>query len=126
MTDLGYLWVEWPYARIRRELDTEGGVITRFIYQLEYNAAASLDDLPPHDWREVARFDHNTDGPHDVSKEGLHIDVYRDGEKYMQSYDFPKVPLEDTPSFCQRYLEENADFLIDRFERWHDLDKKWV
>ena len=81
--------------------------------------------LPPHDWRAVARFDHDRDGPHNVAEEGLHIDVYREGVKAMQSYDFPPVPLEKAPRFCHRYLVENADFIIDRFERWHNVGDQW-
>ncbi|MCH7661519.1 MAG: hypothetical protein IH933_13385 [Euryarchaeota archaeon] len=126
MSDIGYVRVEWPYARIRRELAVEDGVPIRFVYQLEYNTEASLDGLPPHDWRQVARFDHDVDGPHDVTNEGLHIDLYRDGEKYEQTYDFPRVELTDAPDFCQQYLQQNADYLLGRFERSHDVGKRWV
>lgn len=126
MTDLGYFWVEWPYARIRRELDVSEGVVMRFVYQLEYDVEATEDGLPPHDWRPVARFDHDVEGPHNVAEEGLHIDVYRDGDVYMKSYDFPIIRLKEAPRFCERYLRENADFLIDRFERWHNIGEKWV
>ncbi len=89
MSDLGFEWVEWPYARIRREIDTERGRVTRFVFQLEYNMQATQDGLPPHDWREVARFDHNVDGEHNVEVEGLHLDLYRDGEKYEKLWGFP-------------------------------------
>jgi hypothetical protein len=126
MDEIGYVWVEWPYARIRRELAVENGVPVRFVYQLEYNMQASYGGLPPHDWRQVARFDHDVEGPHDVADEGLHIDLYRDGRKYEQTYDFPPIELTDTPDFCQRYLEQNADYLLERFEQWHDVEKKWV
>jgi len=125
MTDLGFAWVEWPYARIRRELDTEGGQIIRFVYQLEYNVDATEDGLPPNDWREVARFDHDIDGQHDVSEEGLHLDIYRDGKKYKTTRDFPNVPINQTPAFCMEYLQQNADYFIDRFERWHDVGDQW-
>lgn len=126
MTDIGYLWAEWPYARIRRELDTVDGIPTRFVFQLEYDMEASRDGLPPHDWRQVARFDHDEDGPHNVAVEGLHLDIYRDGEKYRRTWSFPTVPLRETPDFCQQYLAQNADFLIDRFEKWHNVGRKWV
>lgn len=126
MTDIGYIWVEWPYARIRRELEVENGIPVRFVYQLEYNVEASRDGLPPHDWRQVARFDHDIDGPHNVAEEGLHIDLYRDGERYEQSRDFPDVEVTDMPDFCQGYLEQNVDYFLDRFERWHDISEKWV
>lgn len=125
MTDIGFKWVEWPYARIRRELDTEEGLVTRFVFQLEYNVKATPDGLAPHDWREVARFDHDVDGQHNVAVEGLHLDIYRDGEKYMQTWSFPTVPLDQAPDFCQRYLQQNADYFLDQFERWHDLGREW-
>lgn len=105
MSDIGYVWIEWPYARIRRELTVDEGVPVRFVYQLEYNVEASYDGVPPHDWRQVARFDHDVDGPHDVADEGLHIDLYRDGGKYAQLYDFPRIPLTEVPDFCQEFLE---------------------
>jgi len=53
--------------------------VTRFTVQLEYRH----DD----EWREVVRYDHDgTDigGGHDVTEEGLHIDIYRDGEQYRR------------------------------------------
>ncbi len=125
MTDIGYSWVEWPYARIRRELTVEDGTVSRFVYQLEYDMKATEDGLPPHDWRIVARFDHDLDGPHNVAEEGLHIDLYREGDVYKKSYDFPPIRLKEAPRFCERYLHENADGLIDRFERWHDIGGKW-
>lgn len=125
MSDIGFVWVAWPYTRIRRELETERGGVTRFVFQLEYNVAATRDGLPPHDWRPVARFDHDVDGAHDVALEGIHLDVYRDGEKYRQTWDFPTIPVEHAPEFCQQYLLDNSDFFLDRFERWHDVGKEW-
>lgn len=125
MTDLGYSWVEWPYARIRRELEVDEGVVTRFVYQLEYDMEATEDGLPPHDWRIVARFDHNIDGPHNVAEEGLHIDLYCDGKKYAQLYDFPDIPLEEAPRFCEKFLRERVDDLLDQFEEWHDVGGRW-
>jgi hypothetical protein len=126
MADIGFSWVEWPYARIRRELAVDEGVVTRFVFQLEYDLEATTDGLPPHDWRTVARFDHDIDGQHNILEEGLHIDVYRNGAVYLKSYDFPTVPLSNAPRFCERYLRKNADFLIDRFERWHDIGEDWA
>lgn len=125
MTDIGYRWIEWPYARLRREIDVDGGVPTRFVYQLEYDLDATVDGLPPHDWQAVARMDHDSTGPHNAAEEGLHIDLYRDGAKVKQSHDFPDVPLKLAPAFCEMYLQENADRLLDRFEQWHNVGKKW-
>jgi len=125
MSDIGFVWVEWPYARIRRELDTVDGDVTRFVYQLEYDAKATRDGHPPHDWRQVARFDHNVDGEHDVSIEGLHLDVYRDGEKFEKFRGFPNVPLNLAPDYCEDFLRERSDELLNEFEAWHDFGKEW-
>jgi len=69
--------------RVRRRIGYrhDRGEITRFVVQLEYR----LDG----DWAEVVRFDHDPEGTygHDVTAEGVHIDVYRDGEK-LRSGDF--------------------------------------
>ena len=100
MSDIGFVWVEWPYARIRRELDTAGGTVTRFVYQLEYDAKATRDGHPPHDWMQVARFDHEVDGQHDAEIEGLHLDIYRDGETWAKTWDFPDIELRHVPDFC--------------------------
>lgn len=126
MDDIGHVWVEWPYARIRRELAVEEGVPVRFVYQLEYNVQATHDGLPPHDWRQVARFDHDINGPHNIADEGLHIDLHRDRRKYAQLYDFPEISVTEAPDFCQEFLEQRADELIDQFEKWHDTGEKWV
>ena len=125
MSNLGFEWVEWPYARIRRELDTEEGWVTRFVFQLEYNMRATQDGLPPHDWRQVARFDHNVDGEHNIEVEGLHLDLYRDGEKYEKLWGFPEMTANQAPDFCQEFLEERADELLDEFEEWHDVGREW-
>lgn len=128
MPDLGYRWVEWPYARIRRELDTRNGEIVRFVYQLEYDVEASEDGLPPHDWQEVARFDHSIENPmgHDVGEEGLHLDVYRNGKKYRTARGFPPLRPTQAPRFCEQFLIDRADELLARFEKWHDVGKKWA
>lgn len=51
------------------------------------------------DWNQVVRFDHNPANPngHDITEEGLHMDVYRDSEKVWVKDDFPAVPLIHAP-----------------------------
>lgn len=127
MTEIAPRWVRWPYARIRRELETTDGAITRFVYQLEYDIAATPAGTHSPDWRPVARFDHSTaaNRGHDIREEGLHLDLYRDGEKYRVLTGFPPVSLENSPQFCERFLEKNAERLLEQFERWHDLYGPW-
>lgn len=123
MTTIPPLWIDWPFARIRRELSTNRGAVTAFVYQLEYNVAADTTRLQAEDWRAVARFDHDPESGagHDVTEEGLHLDVYRNGEKHVVLRGFPPVSLDEAPRYCENYLLENADALLARFERWHDI-----
>jgi hypothetical protein len=115
--------VSWPNARIRREVRTERGDVTRFVMQLEYDVNATLDRRRDSDWRVVARFDHDSDEGqgHDVTEEGLHMDVYRNGEKYRRAWDFPEIDLNDAPGYCREYLCRHSDWLLSRFEKWHGL-----
>lgn len=108
-------WVEYPHARVRVEMDIKNGIPSQFVIQLER--------LVDGDWREVVRFDHEPDNPggHDVTEEGIHMDVYRDGKKVGVKDDFPTVPLTDAPAYCIRYIETNAEALLRRFDTWHNL-----
>jgi hypothetical protein len=108
-------WVEYPHARLRVEIDRERGVPTRFVVQLERRVGE--------EWCEVVRFDHDPENPmgHDVADEGLHMDVYRDGEKVRVKDDFPPVNLTQAPRYCIAYITEHAPALLRRFEQWHDL-----
>lgn len=119
MTDVDYTnWVEYPYARLRFELDTRHGRPTRFVVQLEYRFDG--------EWHPVVRFDHDEHGEraHDVTAEGLHMDVYRDGEKHHVERGFPPVALQDAPHYTMAYIEEHAEYFLGRFERWHDLTRR--
>lgn len=74
---------------------------------------------------EVVRFDHDPTNPmgHDITEEGLHMDVYRDAEKVRVKDDFPSVPLTYAPRYCIAYIQHHADRLLHRFEQWHDLNQ---
>lgn len=127
MPDLEPFWIRWPYARIRRQLEVDQGRVRMFVYQLEYNIQATPTGENTPDWRTVARFDHDASGEHahDVREEGLRLDIYRDGEKYAIKTGFPPVPLDAAPRFCEEFFKQNADALLERFERWHDLYVPW-
>jgi hypothetical protein len=109
-------WGEDPHARVRVEIDKSEGHVTRFVVQLERSIGG--------EWSEVVRFDHEPENPmgHNITKEGLHMDVYRDGEKVRVKDDFPPVPLSDAPRYCIMYIRTNADQLLQRFDQWHDLN----
>lgn len=123
MVEIEPIWITWPYARIRRVLNTERGTITRFVVQLEYDVAtASPGDSRP-EWHVVARFDHDStsEGGHDVTEEGLHLDVYRDGERHARARSFPMIPPGPAMRYAENYFRQHADRLLARFELWHDL-----
>lgn len=73
-------------ARQRVGYSHERGELIRFVIQLEYR----LDE----EWATVVRYDHDLDGEmaHDVTEEGLHIDIYRDGEKHATEYITGPIP----------------------------------
>lgn len=121
----GTVPVEYPYARIRTIVDAHRGDVTRFVVQLEYNVQPGF--LESDDWRQVARFDHDpaAEMGHDVREEGLHMDVYRDGEKVDVLRGFPMKSPNEAPSFCRDVLEERAPKLLARFEDWHGIDGNW-
>lgn len=74
--------------RTRRRIgySHDHGDVIRFVVQLEYR----LDER----WAQVVRFDHDPAGdqPHDVADEGVHLDVYRDGEQIRSPEIFPPMP----------------------------------
>lgn len=102
-------------VQLRTAFSTDRGEVTRFVIQLEY----WLDD----EWCEVVRYDHDRDAPggHDVTEDGLHRDVYRDGEKYRT--ETVSLPLPATAAFehAEEDLRENAEGFVRRFEQWHEV-----
>lgn len=95
--------------------------------QLEYNLAPIPQNQSKWSWEPVARFDHNASpgSGHDIRDEGLHLDVYRNGEKDKVMTDFPKVPLSEAPDFCEQYLENHAERYLAWFERDHGLKPRY-
>lgn len=108
-TPLGY--------RTRRRLGYSHvqGEVTRFLVQLEYR----LDD----EWAEVVRFDHDPTGDqsHDVTREGVHMDVYRDGEKIRSPEIFPPMPANAALTSAEEHLTRHGKRYITRFEEWHGI-----
>lgn len=100
-------------TRHRLGITTDRGGVTRFVVQLEY----FLED----EWAIVVRYDHDVAGEatHDVTEEGLHIDVYRDGEKHATEYIAGPLPAGVALDFAEDHLAENAEHFVKRFEEWH-------
>lgn len=110
-TTLGY--------RVRRRVgfDTERGDVTRFVVQLEYRIG--------NDWIEVVRFDHDpvAEHGHDVTEEGVHMDVYRHGKRVRSEEIFPPMPANDAFTFVEEHLAEHVEGYLRRFERWHGTER---
>lgn len=91
------------------------GEVTRFVVQLEY--------LYDGEWTPIVRYDHDpaSEHGHDVATEGLHIDVFRDGQKYRQEYITPPMPAGVALDVAEDHLSANAQRFTRRFEEWHKI-----
>ena len=102
-------------------IDLDRGTVTRFVVQLEYLVDASTSE-----WRTVVRYDHDTDGSdvatHDVTEDGLHVDVYRDGERVMRHWVSPPLPANQALEDAEEHLTTHMKHYIRRFERWHGIE----
>jgi len=102
-------------TRVRLGYSHDRGDVVRFVVQLEYRVDS--------DWREVVRYDHDASGEfgHDVGQDGLHIDVYRDGEQYRTEYVAPPMPAELALDRAEDHLSNNLENFVQRFESWHGI-----
>jgi hypothetical protein len=105
-------------ARRRIGYTHERGDVTRFVVQLEYRIGG--------EWTEVVRFDHDprSDHAHDVTEDGVHMDVYRDGEKIRSEEVFPPMEASDALTFAEEHLNQHARQYINRFEAWHEISDR--
>jgi len=104
-----YRDITHPDGRLWYSLESDGPRVTQFVVQLE----CWIDD----EWMEVARFDHNPE-THDIREEGLHMDIYRDGEKYDVDRDFPRLNPKAGLNFSISYLQARNEQLIERYKSW--------
>lgn len=76
-------------VQLRTAFMIDKGAVVRFMTQLEY----WLDG----DWQAIVRYDHDRDAPggHDITKEGLHLDIYRDGTKVRTERVTGPIPAND-------------------------------
>jgi hypothetical protein len=102
-------------VQLRTRFTTERGTVSRFMIQLEY----WLDG----DWREVVRYDHDRDatGGHDITTDGLHRDIYRNGEKHRVEQVTGPMPANEGFNAAEEDLHDNAETYIRRFESWHGI-----
>jgi hypothetical protein len=72
------------------------------------------------DWQPVVRYDHDAEG----SDEGLHVEIYRDGEKHATEY-IAWAPSGATAlTMAEDHLAENLQRFISRYERWRGIDSR--
>ena len=102
-------------VQLRTAFSTERGTVTKFMVQLEYWLEG--------DWREVVRYDHDRDAPggHDITEDGLHRDIYRDGEKIRSEEISPPLSANEGFDVAEEDLRENVERFIKRFEKWHGV-----
>ena len=103
--------------RVRRRIgySHDGGAVTRFVIQLEYRLQG--------EWVEVVRFDHDPEAEqgHDVPTEGVHIDVYRDGERVRSPEIFPPMPANSALTSAEEHLTQHGERYVKRFEEWQGI-----
>ena len=109
-------------SRRRLGLDIVRGIVTRFVVQLEYGRNIVEDE-----WDEVVRYDHDSEGSseaaHDVTEDGLHIDIYCDVGKIESHELTPPLPSNVALNRAEGHLRENLEGYIRRFEEWHQIDE---
>lgn len=78
------------------------------------------------DWREVVRYDHDIAAPggHDITEEGLHLDIYKDGKKVDARIVSPPIPANEGFNAAEDDLLHNAQRYIRRFEQWHEVRQR--
>lgn len=107
-----------PRSRMRVGYRHVRGRVVRFVVQIEYR----LGD----DWVEVVRADHDAVGEmaHDVTEEGVHVDVYRDGEKHLTETVFPATSASTALTVAEEHLSRHAERYVRRFEEWLAIDRR--
>jgi hypothetical protein len=115
-------------ARVRVALDRDRSpspsAIGRFMIQLEYLPEGD-DPVDESNWLEVVRSDHGPGaGEHDVTDEGVHLDVYRSGTKI--GTDQLAGPMSPTNGFdrAEEHIRETAEAYVNRYRQWLRTDRK--
>jgi len=107
-------------VRRRTGIDVDQGELIRFVVQLEY-----LLDPISNEWATVVRYDHDSLGSdeatHDVTEDGVHIDIYGDGEKVDTNELTPPVTVKKALDIVEDHLAEHLEGYVRRFERWQRI-----
>lgn len=104
-------------VRVRFGADVDRGTVERFLVQLEYRMADG--------WTQIVRSDHNPTAEygHDATEEGVHMDLYRDGEKIEVYQIGPPMSANVALNRAEEHLFEDYERHVRRFERWHSLNR---
>lgn len=102
-------------VRIHTMLGVTRGDVDWFVVQLEYNLepAPTADD----NWDVVARADHQPEMSwgHDIREEGLHIDLYENGEKVEREWYYSDIPVNEAPEWCETQFKKYSDYYLGRY-----------
>lgn len=103
--------------QLRFGVTTDRGDVRRFLVQLEYWVGG--------EWQEVVRYDHDPAAPgeqaHDITEEGLHVDIYREGEKVRSERVSAPLPPDEGFDRAEEHLLERLEATVRRFEEWHGI-----
>jgi len=73
----------------------------------------------------VVRYDHDGEGvaeqAHDAEEEGLHMDVYRDGERVDTEQVTGPIPADEAFNYAEEHLTAHLEQYAQRFELWHRI-----
>lgn len=110
--------IHWPIVRRRTCIETADGNVSAFYVQLEMNLSPSKDSES--EWTDIACFDHQPERErgHDVTREGLHLDIYHPNGPDRMITDFCGVDLNHAPRFCELYFEGNYRELCRQYADW--------
>lgn len=121
MNDSTYTYnIHSPWVQRRTCLKIKDHELQAFYVQLEYNR--SPNPIMEEDWQDIAWFDHQPSHRfgHDITKEGLHMDLQHPTGNNRKVKDFPSIPLADAPTFCEKYFDENYVEICDQYLKWVD------
>lgn len=106
--------------RVRIGFDSRKNDVERFVVQVEYHHNGQ--------WYTVVRYDHDGTGEsqhaHDVTEDGLHIDIYREGSKHASEYIAPAESGAEAMNRVEDHLSKNLQRFIERYERWHGIKRR--
>ena len=107
-----------PGAQLRVGYSRDRAEVTAFVVQLETRLESQGE------WVEVVRSDHSTSaGGHDVTREGVHLDVYRGSEKVDTEQLTGPVPVDVAFDEAEERITDDAERYVERYREWHKNDR---